>query len=84
MEAVEKMSAPINVKELKRFLGGINWLSKFIHRMTHTTHPRRNLLKEDVHFAWSEAREKAFENVKKTITNSPVLGLYAPVKQLTL
>ena len=84
VEAVEKMPAPTNVKELRRFLGVINYLSKFIPRMADTTQPLRNLMKNDVRFTWSEAQDEAFKNVKMAITNSPVLALYDPAKELTV
>ena len=45
-EAITKLSAPKNPKELKSFLGSIQHLSKLINNLTKKTDRKRQLLKE--------------------------------------
>ena len=46
-EAITKLTAPNNVKELKSFLGSIQHLSKFINNLSKKTDRMRRLLKKD-------------------------------------
>ena len=47
-EAITKLTAPKNVKELQSFLGSIQHLSKFINNLSKKTDRMRKLLKTDV------------------------------------
>ena len=62
----------------------VNYLSKFAPNLSEITSPLRSLLKKETEFLWDEQQSRAFERVKQTITQSPVLVYYDPKKELTL
>ena len=84
IEAILKLEVPDSRPKLERFLGMVNYLSKFAPHLAEITSPLRSLLKKETEFLWDEPQSRAFEKVKQTITQSPVLGYYDPKKELTL
>ena len=71
-EAVTKLAAPKNAKELKSFLGSIQHLSKFINNLSKKTDRMRRLLKKDVKWEWTAEIDDDFEKLKKEITEARV------------
>ena len=78
------MAAPTNVEELGRYLGMVNYLTKFMPHMTDVNYPLRNLTKHDVTWTWSESQQDAFETVRQMLINAHVLAFYDPAKELRL
>ena len=76
--AIEAMTIPSNITELRRFLGMINHLSKFAPNLADKTKPLRDLLIKNTQWIWEAAQQKSFEEVKQIVTSSPVLALYNP------
>ena len=60
-EAITKLAAPKNVKELKSFLGSIQHLSKFINNLSKKTDRMRRLLKKDVKWDWTAEIDDDFD-----------------------
>ena len=73
-EAITKLKAPRNAKELKSFLGSIQHLSKFINNLSKKTDRMRRLLKKETRWDWTSEVNEDFENLKKVITESPCLA----------
>ncbi|KAK3703506.1 hypothetical protein QZH41_002225 [Actinostola sp. cb2023] len=46
--------------------------------------PIRRLTRKDVDWKWSDEQEKAFNEVKKLVTNAPVLSYYDPDSELEI
>lgn len=85
VKAITEMKAPKNIEELRRFLGIINFLAKYLPRLATATEVLRNLTKKDVEWNWSAAQETAFQSVKKMITSQHSgLGIYDPNAELEL
>jgi len=86
VRAVKDMQPPQNKAELETILGMVNYLSKFAPNLSEITSPLRKLLVKDVHFAWDQPQEQAFQKVKDVITQSPgpILSYYDHKKELTL
>ena len=84
VRAVIEMQEPKNLEELRRYLGFINYLSRYIPNLTDMIHPLRNLTKKDVPWSWSSTQQSAFNLVNSKITNAPVLAYYDPEKELVL
>lgn len=72
------MDAPQNVSELRRFLGMVNQLGKFIPNLATVTDPLRGLLITTSSWHWDQPQRHAFNEIKKMLTSSPVLSLYDP------
>ena len=74
--AKKELKRPNNEKELKSFLGAIQYLSKYIKNLSAQTDSLRQLLKKDTEWTWTEKHTKAFENLEQKITEIPCLAHY--------
>jgi len=52
------------LKELKRILGMINYLSKFLPNLSNETKLFRDLEKKDIEWQWTSSHEKQFKHLK--------------------
>ena len=84
VRAITSLSAPANLNELRRFLGMVNYLARYLPHVTTVLQPLQNLLKKDVPWTWSEHHEKAFQDTKKMIAANVKLAYYDQEKELTL
>ena len=84
IQAIRDFPVPTKVDELRRFLGLVNYMSKFLPNATDVLHPLHNLLKKDVTWTWSESQSNSFQSIKDMIVNSPMLYIYDPSKELIL
>lgn len=84
VEAITKMEQPRDISALRRFMGMVNYLAKFLPNLSTVMQPLHMLLKKDVPYVWSKAQEEAFRKVKEMICQAPVLAFYDPTKPLTL
>ena len=71
--AIKSFPAPKNAKEVRSFLGLINYLIRFIPNLATHTYCLRMLTKKDCKFVWSEVEQEAFENLKDMVTSETVL-----------
>ena len=72
------MEAPQNVSELRRFLGMVNQLGKFLPNLATVTEPLRALLSTRSSWYWDQPQVRAFDEIKQMLSSSPVLSLYDP------
>ena len=84
VEAVLEMSPPINREEVERFKGMVNYLSKFVPKLSDIMQPIVALTRKDVEWNWSQVQDKAFAEVKRLLTQTPVLVYFDPKKQLVI
>ena len=73
VEAVLKMERPSDVAAVRRLVGLVNYLSKFLSKFSELCEPLRRLTHKGVEWSWSTEQEKAFESVKQAVTSAPVL-----------
>ncbi|XP_041357514.1 uncharacterized protein LOC121374482 [Gigantopelta aegis] len=72
------MTPPTNVSEVRRFLGMVNQLAKFLQNLADKTKPLRDLLVKDSDWIWGEPQQSAFVKIKNDISSAPVLVHYNP------
>jgi len=63
VEAIRKLRAPTNIKELSRFLRQIKWHTRFMRYLSHVAYPLYTLTKKEVVYRWSEQCAKAFSKL---------------------
>ncbi|KAK3105801.1 hypothetical protein FSP39_006028 [Pinctada imbricata] len=80
VKAVNDFEKPQNVKELKSFLGMTNYCSRFIADYTKICDPLRKLTRKDVDWSWNENCEKAFMELKQSLSSKNVMSYYDPEK----
>ena len=84
IEAILQMPSPQDKTELRRFMGMINYLGKFVPNLSDITALLRQLLEKDFMWTWSDKHEECIELLKKLMTESPVLKYYDPTKPMKL
>ena len=73
--AVRDYPVPTDVASMKRFLGMVSFLARYIPNVSHILAPLRALTQARNAWAWSPACESAFDEVKRLLTSAPVLKL---------
>ena len=77
VKAILELKQPENQKQLKSFLGAIQYLAKFLPRLLEKTDRLRKLLKKDSIWNWGKQQKEDFKNIKEMITEEPCLAHYA-------
>lgn len=72
---IQTWPAPINVTEIRGFLGLAGYYCKFIRHYGQLCRPLTNLLKKGSIFRWTRTGDKAFLALKHALVNAPVLAL---------
>ena len=61
---------------VRRFLGMVNHLGKYLPHLAEKTQPLRDLLKKQNMFQWGHDQQRAFNNIKEELSSPPGLALY--------
>ena len=69
------MKKPTDKQGLKRLLGSVTWLSKFIPNHSKLTHELFKLLRKNVQWNWLPIHDKAFKEIVSYFSNETVLKL---------
>uniref|UniRef100_A0A2N9F1L3 Uncharacterized protein n=1 Tax=Fagus sylvatica TaxID=28930 RepID=A0A2N9F1L3_FAGSY len=83
-QAIRSMPAPKTEKEIRSFLGRINYIARFIAQLTATCEPLFKLLRKDVKIKWTEDCQRAFDKIKEYLLNPPILVPPTPGRPLIL
>ena len=85
IEAEIRMPPPDDKQQLRRFMGMANYLQKFAPHLSQVVAPLKMLLKDNTELKWdSSVHGKFFTQVKKIITEAPVLRFYNPTDEVTI
>ena len=71
---VQKWEQPLNVTDVRSFLGLAGYYRRFIENFSKIAQPMTNLLKTKG-FEWTPECEKSFQTLKEKLTTTPVLAL---------
>ena len=82
IKAVREPVRPEGKTAVKRFLGMIGYLSKFIRNYATMTAPLRNLTRKDADFRWGSHEQKAFDKLKQNITEDTTVNYFNPELQI--
>ena len=75
---MQSSTLPQNETELRRVLGMANYLGRFIDGLSMLMKPMSELLKGDMVWQWGPKQEQAFQDLKRKVSNTPVLAFYDP------
>src|ERR1044072_5893749 len=73
VKAIQEMPSPRTEKQVRGFLGRLNYISRFISQMTATCGPIFKLLRKDQKVVWTEDCQKAFDSIKEYLSEPPIL-----------
>ena len=78
------MPMPKTEKDVRGFIGKLQYISRFIAKLTMICDPVFKLLRKNQPVEWNEECQKIFEKIKKYLTSPPVLKLPRQGKSLIL
>lgn len=78
MQVVHDWKGPSTVQRIQSFLGFCNFYQRFIKDYSRVAHPLDRLTKKETPFEWNENCQNGFEELKRRLTNAPVLYHYQP------
>ena len=85
IQAIREMPTPKDRQAVQRLLGMVNFVQRFLPNLSETTSTLRDLLKSDTLFQWDEqVHGKAFNAIKKILSESPVPSFFDPAKETLL
>lgn len=76
--AIKKFPVPKTQKNVRQFLGKINFYGKYIPNISITLDPLHNLLGQDQKFNWTEKCQESFDKIKNLLCLHPILTIYDP------
>ena len=71
-------------KDVQGFIGKLQYISRFIAKLTMIYDPVFKLLRKNQPVEWNQECQKAFEKIKEYLTSPPVLKLPRQGKSLIL
>lgn len=73
IQIVQNYPTPTNADEIKRFVAFANYYRRFIPRFADIVYPLNVLCRKGIKFEWTTDCENAFQKLKQTLINPPVL-----------
>ena len=73
IRAVQQMNRPLNVKQVRRFIGMANFYRKHIENFALLANPLTNLMKKGQKFQWTPDCDHAFKTLKEKLVSAPIL-----------
>ena len=84
VKAVAEMPRPTTKQETLSLVGFVNYLAKFLPRLSEVAHSLRELTTKNARFVWSSQHDKSFTEVKKLVSAHPVLKYYDMDAEVTI
>lgn len=76
VQAVINMPQPDSPAAIQRLIGMVKYLAKFIPDLSQLTDPLRQLTHKNQPWNWSPDCQRAFDNIKQAVSQSPVLKYF--------
>nr|XP_037273151.1 uncharacterized protein LOC119165061 [Rhipicephalus microplus] len=78
VEAIKTMEAPTDIAGVRRLLGMVNHLARFLPSISEVTAPIRALLNKSATWVWQHEQNAAFEKIKELLTSDRCMAKYHP------
>lgn len=78
--AMVNMTEPTDVAELRRYLGMVNYLDRYLPHLSSILRPLNDLLVKETVWTWRPEQAAAFAKVKEMLTTTPTLAYFDPAK----
>jgi hypothetical protein len=75
ISAVRDWPIPVDVKQLRSFLGLAGYYRKYVRNYASISSPMTHLLRKQVPFEWTSDTQLAFDTLKQALISAPVLSL---------
>ena len=84
VRAILEMPEPTDVTTVRRLIGFVNYLQRFLPNLSEVCEPLRNLTHKDTSWRWTEEQQLAFDTMKQLVGEITILKYYQPCEELTL
>ena len=84
VEAILKMEPPTDKAGVERLRGTVNYLSRFVSKLTDVMRTISDLTRPNIEWSWTPSHNKAFEEIKHLLTVAAVLAYFDPSKELSI
>ncbi|PKI35361.1 hypothetical protein CRG98_044238, partial [Punica granatum] len=84
VKAIGELPPPSTVREVRSFLGRLNYVARFIANLTDKCQPLFRLLRENVAIEWDDECQRAFDYIKVYLVQPAVLVPPIPGRPLIL
>ncbi|WJZ91218.1 hypothetical protein VitviT2T_010313 [Vitis vinifera] len=84
IRAIIDIPAPMTEREVRGFLGRLQYISRFISRLTDICEPLFRLLRRSQPTVWDDQCQRAFERIREYLLSPPVLAPPTPGRPLLL
>lgn len=84
VDAIKNAPTPLDLEQLRSYLGLINYYSKFIPNLSSELKVLYDLTKKNVRFVWSNKCDIAFKRSKELLLGNNLLAYYDPNKEIVL
>lgn len=80
IKAIRELKPPTNVTELRRFLGMVNFVGRYLPNLSTLSEPILGLLKSDTTWIWDAIQQRAYDRILDTLSSAESLAFYDPTK----
>ena len=84
VRAIRDMPTPTDVASLKRFLGMVNYLAKYLPHLSSVAEPLRRLEHKEAEWCWCPVHDNSVNTIKNLICKAPVLKFYDVKQDVTV
>ena len=74
VEAIHKLKPPKNVRQLRHFLGMVNYYRDMWQRRSHILAPLTKMVGKNVPFQWDREQQEAFDEIKRVMSKQTILA----------
>ena len=74
VEAILRLQPPRNARQLRHFLGMVNFYRDMWRRRSHLIAPLTKLLSKNVKYKWGQEQQKAFDEIKSVMSKETLLA----------
>ena len=75
VKVIRDLSPPKTVKMVRSFIGMASFYRRYIKDFAKLAQPLTELTRKNVHFSWTEQRQKSWEALKVALSTAPILKL---------
>lgn len=76
--AIKEFPIPKTQKQVRQFLGKINFYGKYVPGISIILNPLHNLLRKGQAFLWTKECQESVEKIKTFLCEQPILAIYNP------
>ena len=84
VQLIKNAPVPMDVSQLKSFLGLVNYYCKFLPNLSNTLAPLYRKLQKNARWIWGSKEQKAFQTAKESLTSDSIFVHFDPKRKLML